>query len=224
MLISSRIRSFYVSNRYGFLFFTLLLSLALIPVSRPLHISGAVVQTLLAANLFAGVMALQAGLMRKVTLVALLLALAARPVTALLNADMAGLWSQVVWALFALLMAGSAIMHSLRGRQIGSEQLYAALSAYLLAGLFFGQLYWVIDQFLPGSLGIAAAGTESSLSHPAAVYFSFVTLASLGYGDIVPVSDLARGLAVIEVIGGQLYLAVLVARLVGIVRHSSAED
>jgi len=50
-----------------------------------------------------------------------------------------------------------------------------------------------------------------------AIYFSFVTLATLGYGDIVPVTPTARGFAVSEAILGQLYLAVLVARLVGAV-------
>ena len=47
------------------------------------------------------------------------------------------------------------------------------------------------------------------------MYYSFVTLATLGYGDIVPRSEMARGVAVLEAIGGQLYVAVLVAKLVG---------
>src|SRR4029453_5872531 len=49
-----------------------------------------------------------------------------------------------------------------------------------------------------------------------AVYYSFVTLATLGYGDYLPRTDLARGLAQFEVIGGQLFLAVMVARLIGL--------
>jgi voltage-gated potassium channel Kch len=49
-----------------------------------------------------------------------------------------------------------------------------------------------------------------------ALYFSFVTLATLGYGDIVPRSDVARGLAILEGVGGQLFLAVMVARLVSL--------
>jgi hypothetical protein len=49
-----------------------------------------------------------------------------------------------------------------------------------------------------------------------AFYFSFVTLATLGYGDIVPRTDVARGLAIVEGVGGQLFLAVLVARLVSL--------
>jgi voltage-gated potassium channel Kch len=71
--------------------------------------------------------------------------------------------------------------------------------------------YWVVEQIGPGSFTAAAEFTRMS-----ALYFSFVTLATLGYGDIVPHSDVARGLAIVEAVGGQLFLAVLVARLVSL--------
>ena len=48
------------------------------------------------------------------------------------------------------------------------------------------------------------------------MYFSFVTLATLGYGDIVPRTEVAQGLAIVEGVGGQLFLAVLIARLVSL--------
>lgn len=115
----------------------------------------------------------------------------------------------------ALVAAASALVFSLRGREVGTEQVYAALSAYLLAGLFYGVLFWVLGQLQPGALSVAGDATPEALRVSTAVYYSFVTLASLGYGDVLPVSDLARGLAVTEVVGGQLYLVVLVARLVG---------
>jgi len=95
--------------------------------------------------------------------------------------------------------------------EVGSETLYAALSTYLIAGVFFGELFWSIEQIAPGSYGAPDAISEFSM-----VYFSFVTLASLGYGDILPKTDLARGLAMFEVIGGQLFLAVMVARLISV--------
>jgi hypothetical protein len=91
------------------------------------------------------------------------------------------------------------------------RHLYAALSAYLLAGIYFGLLYWLFEQVRPGTFV-----TATKLSRPDAIYFSFVTLATLGYGDIVPRTDVARGLAVIEGVGGQLFLAVLVARLLSL--------
>jgi hypothetical protein len=75
--------------------------------------------------------------------------------------------------------------------------------------MFFGEIYWSIEQIAPGSMG-----GPDKLSELRAVYFSFVTIATLGYGDFLPKSDLARGIATFEVIGGQLYLAVLVAFLI----------
>ncbi len=69
---------------------------------------------------------------------------------------------------------------------------------------------------MPGSL-CRLSGADASLAVPGlgeSIYFSFVTLATLGYGDVVPVSPLARSYVTIEAVGAQLYLAVLIARLV----------
>jgi hypothetical protein len=120
----------------------------------------------------------------------------------------------VVGSAVALLAAGSALRFVLGTRVVDGEHLYAALSVYLLAGLFFGILHYATEQTWPGSFGEAGgAGIGFTLS--TAIYYSFVTLATLGYGDVVPKSEMARGLAVLEAVGGQLYVAVLVARLVG---------
>ena len=84
-----------------------------------------------------------------------------------------------------------------------------------VAGQFFGVLYWAIAGAWPGSFADPAAAEGSAgLTLSTAMYFSFVTLATLGYGDVVPRTDLARGLAVLEAVGGQLFVAVIVARLV----------
>ena len=99
---------------------------------------------------------------------------------------------------------------TIRSDVVDGETIYAALSTYLLAGLFFGQIYWAVESLRPGSL----TGPDP-MSEITAIYYSFVTLATLGYGDFLPRSDLARGIATFEVIGGQLFLAVMVARLIG---------
>jgi voltage-gated potassium channel len=106
-----------------------------------------------------------------------------------------------------------ATRHGMRPGVVDGERIFAALDVYLLAGLVFGVGYWVLDQTWPGSF-VVASGHRFDL--PRAAYFSFVTIATLGYGDIVPVSDPARGLAILEAVAGQMYLAVLVARLVSL--------
>jgi hypothetical protein len=105
----------------------------------------------------------------------------------------------------------------MRAATVDAEHLYAALSAYLLAGIYFGVLYWVLEQVWPGSFT-----KNDEFSRVSAIYFSFVTLATLGYGDIAPRTDIARGLAIIEGVGGQLFLAVLVARLVSLYGRGKA--
>jgi len=116
-----------------------------------------------------------------------------------------------MWTIVGLFAAAGALRFATSAKIVDAEHVYAALSAYLLAGIFLGHFYWVLEQNWPGSF--ATAGDFSRMT---ATYFSFVTLATLGYGDIVPRSDVARGLAIVEGVGGQLFLAALVARLVSL--------
>ena len=74
----------------------------------------------------------------------------------------------------------------------------------------FGVCYWLLGHLDP------SAFNETELSLARATYFSFVTLATLGYGDVLPRSELAESLAIVEAVGGQMYLAVLIARLVSL--------
>jgi hypothetical protein len=124
--------------------------------------------------------------------------------------------SLALWTVIALLAAVSALRFALGARVVDREHLYAGLSAYLLAGVFFGVFYWVLERTWSGSLAIPGEGAQGKFSLAVAIYYSFVTLATLGYGDIVPRSEVARGLAVVEAVAGQLYLAVLIARLVSL--------
>jgi hypothetical protein len=114
-----------------------------------------------------------------------------------------------------LLAAANALRSALRATAIGSEHIYAALSAYLLAGVSLGILYWALEQAWPGSLNYGGSVVKN-FTEADGIYFSFVTLATLGYGDFVPKTEVARGLTVLEAVTGQLYLAVMVARLVSL--------
>jgi hypothetical protein len=204
----------YTRHRFGVLFFGLLLSLGLSPILEPLGFDTGVAEGLLAMNLIAGVLALGPGRARQAALAVMAIALVTRPAAALLDQASLSVASVAVAGVLALGTAASALRFALRGQTVGPQQIYAALSAYLLAGLFFGALFWALEQALPGSL--SHPGTDPGVMRiTTTIYFSFVTLASLGYGDILPLSDPARGLAMLEVVGGQLYLAVMVARLVG---------
>jgi voltage-gated potassium channel Kch len=108
-------------------------------------------------------------------------------------------------------------------RRVDYNTICAALCAYLLIGVFWANVYSFTAIVDPDSfrLGLAEEDASGAMRFGGAhsiypIYFSFVTLTTLGYGDIVPTSAGARMLATMEAVMGQLYLAVLVARLVGL--------
>jgi hypothetical protein len=94
-----------------------------------------------------------------------------------------------------------------------------AFCGYLLVGLIFGHLYGAIDDLIPRSFGgagwMGAELFDEGRRHFLLIYFSLSTLTTLGYGDITPASGAARGVAVVEAVSGQFYLAVLIAELIG---------
>jgi voltage-gated potassium channel len=122
-------------------------------------------------------------------------------------------FSQGLWIVIIAVTMVTSVRHAFRAGGVDAERILAALDAYLLTGLLFGVAYALLEQTWPGSLSGVPTG---ALHLPRSIYFSFVTLATLGYGDVVPVSEPARGLAIVEGLGGQLYLTVLVARLVAL--------
>ena len=128
--------------------------------------------------------------------------------------------SEGLWLTAVVLATVATVRHALRSGVVDSERILAALDAYLLAGLLFGVAYWMLDDVWPGSFGGSASGGGLQLAQ--AIYFSFVTIATLGYGDVIPTSEPARGLAIVEGVSGQMYLVVLVARLVSL--HSQQRD
>jgi hypothetical protein len=105
-----------------------------------------------------------------------------------------------------------------RSRRLNVDGVFATVVAYLLIALVFAQAYLLLLAWDPDSLQLPTgpAGERAPGSLQAdAIYFSVVTLATLGYGDILPRSDLARTLAIIEAVVGQFYIAVVVAVFVG---------
>jgi Ion channel. len=104
----------------------------------------------------------------------------------------------------------------MQAKRVDNDVVFAALSVYLLFGLIFGFIYFIIEGAWPGSLvhNVASASLEGGIRLSQTIYFSFVTLATLGYGDIIPANDIIRSLAIIQTMCGQVYLVVLVARLV----------
>jgi len=131
--------------------------------------------------------------------------------------DMAG---TIIWFLFVVFIAGSQLRSVLRQKAVTGETICMAVSVYLLFGFAWALLYAFIYQRHPEAFsgivtGTQARPTEFQHLFPVFGYFSLTTLSTIGFGDITPVTIQARYAAVAEGIAGQFYLAILVARLVG---------
>lgn len=123
--------------------------------------------------------------------------------------------------LFFSYTTGLIMWRTLRPSDVTIDTIAGAACVYTLLALVWGNLYVLIEFLRPGSFQIPAVWLMGGSHDPSAalVYFSFVTLTTVGYGDITPAWPGAGGLAAAEAVVGQLYLAITIARLVGL--HTS---
>lgn len=107
------------------------------------------------------------------------------------------------------------LRYIVKAKRVTADILFGSVCVYLLVGMMFSMLYVFLDIVNPASFAVSTvvAGAGSP-SEGAFTYYSFVTLTTLGYGDIVPVSGYARTFAFLEAATGTLYVAILISRLV----------
>ena len=102
-------------------------------------------------------------------------------------------------------------------KRVSTDLIFASLCVYLLLAVVWTYIYLLIDLVMPGAFSI---NPEITLGYSTVtrefMYYSVVTLTTLGYGDIIPQNAIAKSWAAMEAIVGQLYLAVIVARLMGL--------
>jgi hypothetical protein len=109
----------------------------------------------------------------------------------------------------------------LRDRTVTFDTVAGAACAYFLLGVMWGELFMLVERWRPGSFAVPATwmvGPTGDL-RSALMYFSFATLTTVGYGDIHPNDPAAGTLCASEALMGQLYLAIMIARMVGL--HTS---
>jgi voltage-gated potassium channel len=174
---------------------------------------------------------------RKLMLAGLFVAAIATPLSwATLFVDQKHLFlgSCILESLFFVVMAVLIVMSVFRKHLASIHSIFGAISAYLLLGLGWAVLYWglgnINDQSLLGDM-LGSAGSESGSSDEVmqfskCIYFSFVTMSTLGYGDITPATPVTQTLAWMQSVVGQFYMAVLVALMVSEIprRHGNADD
>ena len=154
-------------------------------------------------------------------------------VGAILGVSLLVRWAAVAWPSEALLVGrevSTLLLLALfclivgarvyRAGPVTSQRIMGAVAVYLLLGLSWEQGYELLHMLHPEAFG----GVDADVGPDAWIYFSFVTLTTLGYGDITPVSTLARSMVVFEALAGQIYLVVMLARLVALQIATPAND
>ncbi|MDP8297054.1 MAG: potassium channel family protein [Candidatus Orphnella occulta] len=125
--------------------------------------------------------------------------------------ELFSLITALIYAVF-LVMAIIAITKKLFSvRKVSTDTIIGGICVYILLGFLWALFYYLIYCFDKGAFSLQAQGANPNL-----FYFSFITLTTTGYGDIFPLDKVAMVLASLEAVVGQIYLAVLIARLVGL--------
>jgi len=154
----------------------------------------------------------------RVTAIAILLGIPAiliRLINATTHTGMFHLADEFLGVIFMVFVTCVLVRTILSDPSVTTDTLAGAVSAYMMIGITFGLAYMLIEHLAPGSLRDTIEPGKQLLPSEF-TFFSFVTLTTVGYGDIVPWLPHARSLAILESIIGIMYPALLVSRLVGL--------
>lgn len=130
----------------------------------------------------------------------------------------------MITSLFFSCISISLFSSILREREVTNELIMAALCTYVFIGFSFAEVYQAIDMFSPHSFsGVTAMTNQFKIITLEYLYFSFTTLTTVGFGDIVPISLQAKAIVIIEEVTGLFYMAIFVSRLIAAERRAVAQ-
>jgi hypothetical protein len=201
-------------GRFLFLLISLLLIFVLQPFFEGLIGISLLMDIFITVVLISGVYAIsQKRSIFMVSLILAILTVLTRWPSHFVNSPLLNMLGNMMGLLFLGYMVVTILSHIFQEDEITSDLIMGSICAYFLIGFLWAFLYSLLEMFQPGSFQMAKErGTDIANFS----YYSYVTLTTLGYGDITPLSQPARSLSTLEAITGQLYIAVLIARLVGI--------
>ncbi len=209
-------------NRFSFLLISIILFMILRPFVEDLVRLNFLMEIFVTAILLSGIYAVSED---RVTLVFALLtglpALFTNWTFQLLKIPSLLLIHHICAALFFAVATIIIVRHLVNQKVVTVDLIWGAVCGYFFIGFMWGDIYSLLETIQPGSFNLG----EGVPDIDSLIYFSFVTLATLGYGDIVPLTKQAQSLVVIETIMGQMYLAVNIAALVAIrISQSRSKD
>jgi hypothetical protein len=140
---------------------------------------------------------------------------------------LSGQWGNLLWPknslgcfyllpaiTFMLLVVYHQLRYILNAKDVGIETICASIAGFMMIGLFWSRIYELLGKLNPHAFAFEKG--EEFMNSFTAFYFSFISLTTLGFGDITPVSPVARMMVVMEAITGMFYMTVIVATLVSI--------
>jgi len=210
------------SKRYLFLMIALGASLFFAPFRQPW--ANAVVSLFFLLSLIAAAYAISRNRRQLLTLLGLSGAVVL-PLWQVFVGDpkLADILYAALWGVFTFYGGLIIFRDILHTKPIRLNAVYGAVAVYLLIGIFFGMLYQVLLAFDPSALYFNPANFKDPAPVSGEIfYFSFVTLSTVGYGDVSPVAPLARSLSMLEAIVGVMYVATMIARFVAL--HTDSTD
>jgi len=127
-------------------------------------------------------------------------------------------FNYLLFVIYLSIIVCSMLVRIVRAKKVSANVIYAALCSYLLTGILWGVIYTFIDIQAPGSFKgwIFDLPDIPEMRFHGFIYFSFTTLTTLGYGDMVPQTLQAAAFCEVEAIMGQFFISVLIAHLVGL--------
>jgi hypothetical protein len=130
---------------------------------------------------------------------------------------------EATFSLFYVYMTAAVFMEVIKTRRVTADTMYGTVCVYLLLGMAFGSLFDLLETVQPGSFQINVDSGPMEIRWRTLIFFSFMTLTTIGLGDVTPVTAQAQSLTSVEGVMGVLYVAVLIARVVGIYARRRSE-
>lgn len=218
---SHRLHNWFKTHRFLFLLITILLLFVIHPLTQGLVRINFILDIFLSAILLSAIYAV--GQKRPALIFALFTVLPASfahwiywfvkiPILHFIDVSLT-----MVFLAFATF---TIVQHLFKQKRVTADLIRGAVCGYFLMGLMWASAYAFLEALTPGSFD---SGSAHALDTNDLIYFSFVTLCTVGYGDIVPLTNQARMLSVLEAVMGQMYIAVNIAALVAIRISQSAD-
>jgi len=220
--VRDTIQSFAEGNKIAFI----LIAILLVNIAYPISELGTV-----AALFFIGLYLVLTGSAiylvssnRRLLIAAVLLGVAIAVTGGItVTSEFTLMWSQLAWnvCLFVqiLLVITLLVIFIIESERVTREVLFAAIAIYFLLAALFTVIYTVIESLAPGAF-VCSSGAE--ITWQRLNYFSLVTISTLGYGDITPVTSTAQSLSALEASIGTLYIAILIGRFVSLYQHDKS--